>query len=165
MDRPAGTRITFRELEPGDLASVRTMFADDYARRFYPAYQDDAAALRWIEWNRGNYREFGFGLWAILDQSGSFVGDCGLTWQNSDKGRQLEIGYHVTENRRGSGYALEAARAVLAWAWAHTGEDEIVSIVAPDNLASIKTAEKLHQYRREYSKADGSRRLLFYTLR
>lgn len=33
----------------------------------------------WIEWNRRNYTEHGFGLWVIETHGGEFVGDCGLT--------------------------------------------------------------------------------------
>lgn len=165
MPLPEADRIIFRPFEPDDLISVREMFADEYAARFYPNHQDDAAARRWIDWNRDHYRDHGFGLWALSDRSGAFVGDCGLTWQNTDRGRQLEIGYHVTKGQRGHGYALEAGRAVLAWGWAHTSVPEIVSIVAPHNSASIRTAERLHGASRSYVKDDGRRRLLFYTAR
>lgn len=162
---PEADRLVFRRFQTSDQADVRAMFADDYAAQFYPTYQDQAAALRWIDWNLDNYREYGFGLWAICDQSGAFVGDCGLTWQNTDRGRQLELGYHVTQNHRGHGYAIEAGRAVLAWGWDNTDAPDIVSIVAPENMASIRSATRLHQGCRSYTKADGSRRLLFYTTR
>lgn len=80
----------------------------------YPQMQDRANVRGWIEWNLRNYEEFGFGLWAMeLKETGAFIGDCGLTYQEVEGERELEIGYHVLGTERGRGYATEAARACL----------------------------------------------------
>jgi len=72
------------------------VFADPYARRFYPQMADRANVRAWIEWNLRNYAEFGFGLWAMqLKETGQFIGDTGLTYQDVEGRRELEIGYHV----------------------------------------------------------------------
>lgn len=163
MALPASRRVLFRDMRPDDAPQLRTMFADDYARRIYPAMQDETAIARWIAWNQENYRNHGFGLWTIETHEGDFIGDCGLSWQNADGQPVLEIGYHVTLRQRGQGYALEAARAVLDFGFSHIEADEITSIVSPDNPASIAVASKLHREKREYTKPDGARRLLFFT--
>ena len=165
MACPASPRLRFREMQASDAPQLLAMFADDYAQSIYPAMQDHGAIARWIAWNHENYRVHGYGLWLTETHGGEFIGDCGLTWQNADGQPVLEIGYHVTLSQRGQGYALEAARAALDFGFAHTKADEITSIVSPDNPASIAVASKLHNEKREYTKPDGAKRLLFFTRR
>jgi RimJ/RimL family protein N-acetyltransferase len=43
----------------------------------------------------------------------------------------------------GRGYATEAARAAVDWGFEHLPVDELVSLIQPDNAASISVAEKL----------------------
>jgi RimJ/RimL family protein N-acetyltransferase len=43
----------------------------------------------------------------------------------------------------GRGYATEAARASLDWGFEQLPVDEVVSLIQPDNAASIAVAEKL----------------------
>lgn len=77
-----------------DEAELFDVFADPYARRFYPQMVDLAKLGAWIEWNLRNYDEFGF--WAMeLKARAQFVGDCGLTYQDVEGRRELGIGYHA----------------------------------------------------------------------
>lgn len=69
------------------------------------------------------------------------VGDAGF--KGPPEGGVVEIGYSVTPNRRRSGYAGEAARALVDWALAQDGVDAVVAGCAPDNVASVRTLERL----------------------
>ena len=163
---PESDRLSFREMNLEDLEDLYRMFEDNYARRFYPAMGDFEAVREWINWNLRNYDDHGFGLWALHSkQTGEFLGDCGLTYQAVGAAQELEIGYHLEASQRGHGYALEAARASLRHGFDHTGATQIVSIVAPDNKASIRVARRLHQQQKEFVNNKGVRRLLFYTRR
>jgi RimJ/RimL family protein N-acetyltransferase len=111
---PETPRLRFRRLTLDDEDQLFEMFADPYARTFYPEMVDPGNVRRWIEWNLRNYEEHGFGLWAVeLKESGEFIGDCGLTYQDVAGTPELEIGYHIVQSQRRNGYALEAARACL----------------------------------------------------
>lgn len=96
----------------------------------------------WIEWNRRNYVEHGFGLWVIETHSGAFVGDCGLTMQEVEGTWMVEAGWHVRSPLRRQGYASEAASAVRAAA-RQAGIEHLVAIIRPDNLASQAVARKI----------------------
>ena len=162
---PQTERLRLRAYTTADEAELFDVFADPYARRFYPEMVDRAKVRAWIEWNLRNYDEFGFGLWAMeLKVDGQFVGDCGLTYQDVDGRRELEIGYHVIERERGKGYATEAARACLEFGFTHTSSESICSIVRPSNTASCAVAARVHTTRREFMKG-GQATLLFYTTR
>jgi [ribosomal protein S5]-alanine N-acetyltransferase len=165
MQIPQTKRLRLRAYTTADEAGLFEVFADRYARSFYPEMSDRAKVRAWIEWNLRNYEEFGFGLWAMeLEADSQFVGDCGLTYQNVEGRRELEIGYHVSERERGKGYATEAARACLDFGFAHTSCESICSIVRPWNTASCAVAARVHATRREFTRG-GKPALLFYTKR
>jgi len=162
---PETERLRLRAYTIADEAELFDVFADPYARRFYPEMADRAKVRAWIESNLRNYDEFGFGLWAIeLKVEGHFLGDCGLTYQEVEGRRELEIGYHVIERERGKGYATEAARGCLEFGFRRTSCESICSIVRPSNTASCVVAARVHAARREFMKG-GQPGLLFYTTR
>jgi RimJ/RimL family protein N-acetyltransferase len=43
----------------------------------------------------------------------------------------------------GRGYATEAGRASLQYAWDVLGADHVISLIAPENVQSIRVAERL----------------------
>lgn len=164
---PADTaRLRFRPLSDGDCNLLFEMFADPEARRFYPQMAEMEKVTGWVDWNLENYREHGMGLWAVERRdTGDFVGDCGLTLQDAGGEARLEVGYHVTLAQRGNGFASEAARAAMAFGFANTNADSICSIVAPDNVASIRVATRVHQRKSAFVNGKGHARLLFETNR
>jgi RimJ/RimL family protein N-acetyltransferase len=148
-----------------DEAALFEVFADSYARTFYPEMSDRSKVREWIEWNLRNYEEFGFGLWVVeLKTTGAFIGDCGLTYQDVEGRPELEIGYHVVERERCKGYATEAARSCLEYGFRRTSCETICSIVRPWNEASCAVAGRVHETRREFVRHNQPA-LLFYTTR
>jgi RimJ/RimL family protein N-acetyltransferase len=162
---PASRRLVFREYVLHDVEALAPVFADGYAAQFYPQHSDPKRLVSWVEWSRRNYREHGFGLWALeLRSDGTFAGDAGLTLQPVQGDSILEIGYHIHPALRAQGLASEAAAACLSWAFENTDHDVVCSIVHPDNLASIRVAERVHASRRSYE-STSDQRLLFFTTR
>ena len=53
-----------------------------------------------------------------------------------------EIGWVFTTPARGKGYATEAVRAAVTWGDAHFSSSRTACIIHPENLASIRVAEK-----------------------
>ncbi|MBI3934813.1 MAG: GNAT family N-acetyltransferase [Acidobacteria bacterium] len=160
---PETSRLRFRRFALRDESSVFEMFSDPYARRFYPEMADRSKARAWIEWNLHNYEQFGFGLWAVeLKSSGSFIGDCGITFQEIEGKKELEIGYHVVYAARGNGYAKEAARACLCFAFRVLKAARVCSILRPENIASRAVARCIHSDCRKVLKR-GRPALVFFT--
>jgi RimJ/RimL family protein N-acetyltransferase len=158
-------RLGFREYRDNDVVGMAQVFGDAYARRFYPEHGKDEKLRAWITWSQRNYAAHGFGLWAIeLLSSGQFIGDAGLTIQPVEATNLLEVGYHVHPSFRGQGLATEAARTCLNWAFENTLHSTVCSIVHPENVASIRVAEKVHSLKRTVQGNSGPS-LLFYTTR
>jgi ribosomal-protein-alanine N-acetyltransferase len=107
------------------------------------------AALEWLDTDRvlnrclDGYERHGHALWAMIDRaSGSFVGLCGPIVQEVEGEIELEVGYHLLPAFRGRGLATEAAGGVMRYAFEALGADRIISIILPDNAASIAVASR-----------------------
>jgi len=161
---PPTERIRFRRYRASDVDAVIQMFADPQARRFYPKMGEPGAGAEWIRWSQKNYHDSGLGLWAIEHrESADFLGDCGLTYQPVGDLRLLEVGYHLHADHRGHGYATEAGRACVDFAFANLAASLVSSIVDPDNLASIGVASRLHSSRKTFENAKGRTMWMFWT--
>jgi [ribosomal protein S5]-alanine N-acetyltransferase len=135
-------RLLLRELTPDDGPALFEILGDPENMRFYPRPYTREEVDGWIARQFERYRE-GSGLLAlILRDSGSFVGDCGLIWQDVEDVQEPEIAYHVHLAHQGRGYATEAARAVRDYAFGTLGCDHVISMIRPENLASRRVAEK-----------------------
>ncbi|MCR2763331.1 GNAT family N-acetyltransferase [Microbacterium sp. zg.B48] len=159
---PNTPRLRFREMAPAALPAMAGLLGDADVMRFYPAPKTREQAASWIDWNLKNYVRDGHGLWIIETSDGEFVGDCGLTWQDVNGVKRLEIGYHVLPRWQGLGLATEAAAACRDFARDRLGAEEVIAIVHPDNRASIRVAEKIGMHREDEDRGnDGTvRRVL-----
>jgi RimJ/RimL family protein N-acetyltransferase len=83
------------------------------------------------------------GLWAIeRTDDGTVAGTVLLVpIPDADDGA-IEVGWHLHPDAWGHGYATEAARAVVARAFAQ-GLEEVVAVVKPGNDASVRVAERV----------------------
>lgn len=135
-------RLCFREMTDEDLDAMASLLGDPDVMTYYPEPKSRAESQRWIDWNKRNYIEHGFGLWIVETHDGVFVGDCGLTWQPVNGVQTLEVGYHVRPEHQRRGYASEAADACLSFARA-LGTTHIVAIIHPENVASQRVAQKI----------------------
>jgi RimJ/RimL family protein N-acetyltransferase len=134
---------------PTDIDDMADLLGDPQVMRFYPAPKTREQAAAWIAWNERNYAEHGYGLWIIETHEGDFVGDCGLTWQEVNGVKKLEVGYHVAPRWQGQGMASEAAAACRDFARERVEARELIAIIHPDNRASERVAEKIGMQRVE----------------
>jgi ribosomal-protein-alanine N-acetyltransferase len=97
----------------------------------YPKLVDAEAMLR------------GWGVWLILlPAERSLIGDVGFKGPPDEHG-VVEIGYSVLPAYQRCGYAGEAARALIEWAFVQQGVRRVVAECLEDNAASIRVLEKL----------------------
>ncbi|QQS47565.1 MAG: GNAT family N-acetyltransferase [Acidobacteriota bacterium] len=136
-------RLILRELEPADADAIAEIICDADTMKYFPAPYSRSDVDQWLERNFERYRTDGHGLWAVMLKSdGSVIGDCGLTWQDVDGVRELEVGYHFNKRYWGHGYATEAAKACMEYAFNRLGHNRIISLIRPENVASARVAER-----------------------
>jgi RimJ/RimL family protein N-acetyltransferase len=145
-------RLFLREMTMDDYAALYAVLSNPDIMQHYPYSFDENRVRGWIRRNRERYEENGFGLWAVcLRDTGSVIGDCGLTLQSIDGETLPEIGYHIHKDHQRKGYAREAAEAVCSWAFQNTDFPALYSYCKYTNVASIRTAEAIGMhFDREY---------------
>ena len=85
----------------------------------------------------------GWGAWIIVNNSDNLiVGDIGFLGKPTLMG-EVEIGYSIAPGARGRGYALEAAQALISWAFLDWRVVKTVAKCQTDNIASTKILSKL----------------------
>lgn len=133
----------------GDLDAIHAMRSDlDVVRHL-----GGKALNREEAWHRltrlaGHWQLRGYGMFAVVEKSsGSFVGEVGLfdgcRGLSPDFDAAPEAGWILSAAAQGRGYASEAAAAAHRWFAATHGAQRSVCIIAPDNLASLRVAQKL----------------------
>ncbi|MFI1093190.1 GNAT family N-acetyltransferase [Streptomyces sp. NPDC020917] len=141
---PPTARLAFRQMTEDDLDDMAALLGAPDVMRHYPRPRTREEAVEWIAWNRRLYRDEGFGLWVItLRDTGEFAGDCGLTPQEVDGVRELEVGYHVRTDLQSRGLATEAAGACRDFARDVLGARRLVAIIRPGNTPSQRVAAKI----------------------
>ena len=97
--------------------------------------------------------QHGFSYWAVeLRETAELIGTCGIRIASNYPGTPVhgwhEAGWRIAEAHWGRGYALEAARASIGWAWAHTDAPLVAAWTTDDNVASWRLMERLGMTRR-----------------
>ena len=133
--------IIVLEYRLDDFEALFEILSDAETMQHYPKPYDEEMTKHWIEWNIQNYKEYGFGIWAVeLKETGTFIGDCGMTIQNIDGELLPEIGYHIHKKYWRKGFGSEAAKAVRDWAFENTKYDCLYSYMKYTNIGSFSTA-------------------------
>jgi RimJ/RimL family protein N-acetyltransferase len=141
-------RLILRGHRLEDFADLAAMWGDaDVTRHIGGKPSTTAESWSRLHRYRGHWSLLGYGFWAIEERtSGRFVGDIGL----ADFRRGLEhpfngapeAGWALAPWAHGRAYASEALAAALGWGDVHFGSPRVWCIIAPDNAASIRVAEK-----------------------
>lgn len=144
-DKIETERMTFRKLTSLDASGLLEFFDDDQAMRYMPSKRDAQGVLEWLSLVEESYRERGYGPWALLQKlSGQFLGYCGLYLQKDVDGRdEVELLYGILRRHWHKGYASEAAQAALRYAKNGLKMGRCISLIAPENIVSIKVAGKV----------------------
>lgn len=81
---------------------------------------------------------------ALIDrESNEFAGFCGLVPEEVEGVEEVGIGYRLARRFWQRGLAPEAARTVMAHGFDVLRLDEVVAVIEPANLASLRVAEKI----------------------
>ena len=99
-------------------------------------------AFRNLERMLNHWALRGYGQWAVVEKAtGRAIGCVGLHYAEGWPG--IDLSWIVHRSRRRNGFATEASRAAVAWAWTTTKVDHIVSLISPENVPSLHIARRL----------------------
>jgi RimJ/RimL family protein N-acetyltransferase len=155
-------RLTLRPFRENDLTGFWELSQDPEVVRFVsdrrvPTVQETWRAIAgWI----GHWALRGYGQWAIEERaSGRIIGRTGII--NPAEWPGPEVGYLLGRGWWGRGYATEAAGAAMDWGFAQRGFPDLISLIDPDNHASIAVATRLGESLRGEVDLLGHRLLIY----
>ena len=113
--------------------------------RFVGGRIDDAFIRRRFDRIVEEYR-MGLGHWAVIERdTRRLLGAVGLLshpdWTATPY--NVEVGWLIGRDHWGQGYATEAGKAAVRYAFDHVGVERLICIVDPRNRSSRRVAEKL----------------------
>jgi RimJ/RimL family protein N-acetyltransferase len=140
-------RLILRAYLEDDAPALAAIHGDPQVSRFLGANGEPKASLveAWdhIAMHLGHWALKGCGKWAVVEKaSGQLVGrigyfDAPYEWPG------LELGWTLSRDVWGRGYATEGAHAALNWGFQTLATNEIISAIRPANHPSIRVAERL----------------------
>lgn len=90
----------------------------------------------------GHWELRGFGMFSVVERAtGDFVGRVGPWFPEGWP--HLEVGWSIDKSHRGRGYATEAARASLRYAFDELDADYVIHLIPDDNDESAAVAERI----------------------
>lgn len=132
-------RLLLRPWRDEDLPAFAKMNQDSRVMEFFPAVldrqQSDSLAMK----IRQRINDQGWGMWAVeIPGEASFIGFTGLNKLSNDLSFApgVEIGWRLSRDFWGKGYATEAAIAALEIGFLQLKLREIVAFTAEHNLRS-----------------------------
>ena len=143
--------LLFRPLALSDLNDLAALYADPEAMRFLggPHRKEDVLYIlnRYIR----EYELYGHSFFATIEKSDQrFIGQCGLLNQEVEGQPEVELGYVLAPPYWQRGLALEGTQALKDYGLQQLGFPRLISLIPPQNEASIHIAEKIGmQYERD----------------
>jgi RimJ/RimL family protein N-acetyltransferase len=167
-------RLVLRPFEDGDLDAMYAIQSDvESARWLYnePRTLDETKALLQKKIAGGRFAAEGDWLAAavVARETGQLVGDLSMQWV-SEQHKTGEIGFIFDPAHQGRGYATEAARPFLAFAFEGMGWHRVIGRTEARNTASARVLEKLgmrleaHLVENEWVKGEWSSELVYAML-
>ncbi|UPT67217.1 MAG: GNAT family N-acetyltransferase [Sphingobacteriales bacterium JAD_PAG50586_3] len=139
-------RLNMRPIVAEDAKAWQAFIDHDEAMRFMRTFfppDMKHQALYWIGFGLNRYFEGRYGMMALIEkETGNFVGMCGLLAQVVDDLPEIEVGYHILPQYWGKGYAPEAAKFFINYAFENNLTDSIISVIDVGNIKSQRVAEK-----------------------
>nr|CAA9362443.1 MAG: Acetyltransferase, GNAT family [uncultured Nocardioidaceae bacterium] len=138
-------RLRLRPFTSDDTDALYALHSSAYVLRYWdsPPWTERARAERFLSACRQMAKE-GTGARLAVDRRSdtSFLGWCSLTQWNPEY-RSASLGYCFGDAAWGHGYATEAARSVLQWAFDTLDLNRVQAETDTRNAASARVLEKL----------------------
>ena len=135
-------RLWLRPPRREDFENMAAFLADEVATEHLGGAMAPAAAWRSLAALVGSWELQGFSMFSVIEKdSGQWVGRVG-PWQPY-QWPGPEVGWSIRRASWGQGYAPEAARAAIDWAFQALGWDQVIHTIGPANHNSKAVAAKL----------------------
>lgn len=139
-------RLLLRHLTIDDLDELFRLYSDPEIRRYFPeGALTREGTTEELSWHMNDYSDHpNLGLWATIhNETGKFIGRCGLLPWEINGVQEIEIAYLIDKAFWNQGLATEAAQGLLRYGFENLNLRRIICLMHPDNLASQRVAKKI----------------------
>ena len=139
-------RLTLRQWTASDIAAFGAMSANPEVMRYFPATLTPEQSMPLAISLQSEIAQQGWGLWAVaLKKTNEFIGFTGLRHQtgNIPLSPFMEIAWRLDEGFWHQGYASEAARAALSFAFSELRAPAVLAFTARTNSPSIALMKRI----------------------
>lgn len=135
-------RLILRTLKPKDLEYVMDFWGNSEVMRYCGGSGDKKREEKAIEFYINLQNEKGFSPYVvILKENSKVIGACGFNPTENDC--EIELIYHFAKKYWGRGYATEAAKSCINYAFNNLEINKILASIDPRNKSSRNILEKL----------------------
>jgi RimJ/RimL family protein N-acetyltransferase len=138
-----GDDFILRQGVAADAPAIRSVYSEPDIRKWMgwdEELPDEAEALANLEREAAAWRDGSWAVFRIVDAAtDQVVGGVNLRFGEHDI---AEVSYFLSAVARGRGVATRAVRLVARWAFDELGVERIELRAHPDNLASVRVAER-----------------------
>lgn len=145
-------RLCLRQWQASDFAIFAEINADPEVMAYFPKLLPESVSNIIAKKCQQLIEDKGWGLWAVslkpsseIHDNGTFIGFVGLNETHADMSfaPAVEIAWRLHKDYWGQGYATEAARAALLFAFTELELNEVVSFTAVINERSQLIMERI----------------------
>ncbi|MGR6870918.1 GNAT family N-acetyltransferase [Pseudomonas sp. HK3] len=141
-------RLTLRQWKESDLPIYASMNANPDVMHYFPSVLTENQSNAQAQRGQLAIDKQGWGFWAVeIKASGQFIGFVGLNNIVEESGFPnapfVEIGWRLSNDHWGKGYATEAAKESLKYAFDCLQLQKVCAFTALQNLPSRRVMEKL----------------------
>lgn len=146
-------RLILRDWLPADNQPYIDLNLDAVVMEFFPSIRTAEETLAQIEKLKAHIKQYGYGFFAMeRKDNGQFIGFTGLSQPGfeADFTPCVEIGWRLSRENWGLGFATEAAKACLQFGFNDLGLDEILSFTSVHNIRSEQVMKKIGMVKAGY---------------
>lgn len=138
-------RLRLEPLDDRHFDGLHALNRDPLVMRYITGRPDTPEDTRlMIERVKARWAEFGYSWWGFMRQAdGLLIGAGCIQHLNRDPQGPLETGWRLRQDCWGQGYASEAARHMVGWAFRTLQPLQVCAVCNPENSASSTVMQRL----------------------
>lgn len=140
-------RLLLRPYNDNDLDFLESLLTNPNIMRYIGNGQtrDKEGIRKFLEWIYDTYSlNTNYGLRLIIEkESNKRIGHAGLVPQIINGKKEIEIGYWISQEYWGRGFATEVARRLMEYGKNNLNLGKMIALIQKDNIASQKVANKI----------------------
>jgi RimJ/RimL family protein N-acetyltransferase len=141
-------RLFVRHIKPDDWKDMQEYLSREEVMRYESPWDTSDEGMKRAARNLAG----GDAFWAVeLKESGKMIGHIYFGRERPEKFLTWMIGYIFNNEFQGKGYATEACRGLIDYAFNSMNAHRIIGKCSPENVASWKLMERLNMRREGHS--------------